>query len=317
MGRYCLGAYLLLIPTTLAIPGTIIEWGINNDPPSGNDYIAVAAGKRHGLALKEHGSLVAWGLNNYGQCDVPDSNDFIMISASKDSSMGLRSDGTIIRWGQRGGIWSPPEGVKVVDISRGWFIWSAVLSDGSLAMGPAGNYYRKVACGGEHSLVLKSDGSLGAWGNNTYGSCDVPWGYDYVDVAAGQHVSIALKSNGTVVSWGGDPNPDPDMVFDTDPPPQFRYVAIAAEDTEFLAITTEGRLIAWGQNKNNQRNVPPGIFTQIDAGEYGCVALTGESYCKQPLFYDTNDDCKIDLADLVNLAMHWLECNLEPSEACN
>lgn len=307
---------MVMLAASMACAGTIIEWGINNDPPSGNDYIAVAAGKRHALALNQDGSLAAWGTNNYGLLDIPDGNDFVLISASGDSSIALRSNGTVIRWGQYNETWTPPPDIEVVDISTNTHRWSAVLSDGSLAVGPEGNYYRKVACGSEHTLVLKSDGSLGAWGSNNYGASNVPWGYDYVAIAAGHLLSIALKSNGTVVSWGGDPNPDPDMVFDTDPPPQFRYVAISAEDNEFLAITTEGRLIAWGKNKNNQRNTPPGIFTQIDSGEYGCVALTGESYCKQPPFYDTNDDCKIDLGDLANLAMHWMECNLEPPEAC-
>ena len=56
-----------------------------------------------------------------------------------------------------------------------------------------------VAGGGYHSLGLKSDGTIVAWGSNAYNSCDVPVpNADFMTVAAGGQHSLGLKSDGTI-----------------------------------------------------------------------------------------------------------------------
>ena len=60
-----------------------------------------------------------------------------------------------------------------------------------------------VAAGANHSLALKSDGTVVAWGWNAYGQATVPTGLaDVIAIAAGGDHSLALKSDGTVVAWG-------------------------------------------------------------------------------------------------------------------
>jgi hypothetical protein len=60
-----------------------------------------------------------------------------------------------------------------------------------------------VAGGSLHSLALKSDGMVVAWGHNGDGETNVPPGLsNVVAVAAGVYHSLALKSDGTVVAWG-------------------------------------------------------------------------------------------------------------------
>jgi hypothetical protein len=63
----------------------------------------------------------------------------------------------------------------------------------------------KISKGLSHSLALKRDGTVVAWGSNSYGESTVPAGLtNVVDVDAGSYESYAVKSDGTVVHWGND-----------------------------------------------------------------------------------------------------------------
>jgi hypothetical protein len=60
-----------------------------------------------------------------------------------------------------------------------------------------------VACGVYHSLGVKSDGSIVAWGYNDQGQCNVPApNSGFVAVAGGPYHSLGLKSEGSIVAWG-------------------------------------------------------------------------------------------------------------------
>src|ERR1017187_662521 len=66
-----------------------------------------------------------------------------------------------------------------------------------------GTRFSALAAGYLHSLALKSDSTVVAWGDNYYGQCIVPVGLsNIIAIAAGEYHSLALKSDGTVVAWG-------------------------------------------------------------------------------------------------------------------
>ena len=63
-----------------------------------------------------------------------------------------------------------------------------------------------IAGAGGHSLGLKANGIVVAWGENSQGQCNVPAslqvpGAAMVVSARGLH-SLALKADGTVMAWG-------------------------------------------------------------------------------------------------------------------
>ena len=60
-----------------------------------------------------------------------------------------------------------------------------------------------IAAGGDHTLALKNDGSVVAWGYNAFGEGTIPIAArsGVRAIAAGSLCSVALKNDGTVVAW--------------------------------------------------------------------------------------------------------------------
>ncbi|NBV25406.1 MAG: hypothetical protein EBS05_26265, partial [Proteobacteria bacterium] len=62
-----------------------------------------------------------------------------------------------------------------------------------------------IAAGREHTVALKNDGTVVAWGSSFYAA--VPVGLSgVIAIAAGTYHTIALKNDGTVVVWGSNDN---------------------------------------------------------------------------------------------------------------
>ncbi len=226
--------------------GQMAAWGLNNygqcNIPAGT-YSAIAAGNQHSVALRTDGTLAAWGANDpgYGQCDnIPTGNDFSAIAGGYDHSLALRSDGTLAAWGRN--------------------------YDGQCNV-PGGNNYSAVAGGGWHSLALRSDGSVAAWGYNGYGECNVPAG-TYSAVAGGDYHSVGLRADGTLAYWGDN--------YGLGPPPAGTYSAVAAGGYHSLALRADGTLAAWGLNNYGQCNVLAGTYSAMDGGEAHTLALRAD-----------------------------------------
>jgi alpha-tubulin suppressor-like RCC1 family protein len=75
---------------------------------------------------------------------------------------------------------------------------------GQLDVPPGLGRATAISAGGDFCLALLADGKVAAWGDNTYGQLDVPAGMENVAaVSAGAFHAVALRADGDVVAWGG------------------------------------------------------------------------------------------------------------------
>jgi alpha-tubulin suppressor-like RCC1 family protein len=136
-----------------------------------------------------------------------------------------------------------------------------------------GTRYTRIAAGGEHSLALRSDGTVVAWGSDIDGQSAVPVGLiDVVAIVAGQSHSLALKSDGTIVAWGENEHGQIRV-----PAGLNRVVAIAAGNDHSLAIVQDIRLI-------------PPVFERIRALSDGTVELDFVTRAGQAYLIRTSSD---------------------------
>ena len=131
-----------------------------------------------------------------------------------------------------------------------------------------------VSANASHTLIVKADGSVWAWGANGYGQIgdnstgtrrDLPTAVtgltaDVVAVAAGRDHSLALKSDGTVWAWGSNANGQLGLGSASSTPQKVpvqisslpTVVAIAAGASHSLAVASDGYVWAWGLNTDGQ-----------------------------------------------------------------
>ena len=208
----------------------VVSWGEDKDHHSDNsdmpkglaDVVSIVRGDKHSLAIRKDGTVVAWGNNNDGQCNVPQGlTGVVAISAGYCHSLALRKDGTVVAWGDNSqGQCNMPQGLTgVVAISAGSFLSLALRNDGTVRESLSNDWTVRenglpkdltgvvaISAGPFYSLALRKDGSVVAWGE--YGDDDamriVPKdlsGVVAISAGGSQH-SLALRKDGTVVAWG-------------------------------------------------------------------------------------------------------------------
>ena len=284
------------------------------------DVQAIAAGGSHSLALKTDGSVWAWGWNYKGQLgDGSMSESYLpvqvkgpggsgwlteikAVAAGDVHSLALRTDGTVWAWGSDG------MGQLGDGIGMGWS-WVPVQVKGPGGFGWLTDV-QAVAAGLWHSLAVKTDGTVWAWGDNLHGQLgdgttaygrDAPvqvkgpggsgWLTEIQAVAGGYGHSIAVKTDGTVWAWGRnskgelgdgtrtDSSPTPVQVKGPGGSGWLTEVqAVAAGDGYSLVLKTDGTIWAWGDNHYGQlgEETWTGSHTPVQAkGPGGSGWLTG------------------------------------------
>ena len=271
--------------------GSLWAWGINEygqlgigiaDPTprnapvrvgTANNWVAVSAGYEHTAAIKTDGSLWAWGINNYGQLGigtadstlrnapvrVGTANNWVAVSAGYEHTTALKANGTLWAWGRN--------------------------SEGQLGDGTLDSRYTPVQIGtandwvmvstsntnsGPHTVSIKADGSLWAWGNNRDGQIGdgtntrrlspvrVGMDNDWTSVSARILHTVAIKTNGSLWAWGynyvgqlGDGTTD-DRNIPVRVGATSDWVAATSGWSHSMAIKADGSLWAVGDNTYGQ-----------------------------------------------------------------
>jgi len=192
---------------------------------------AVAAGYGHTVALKEDGTVWAWGRNNKGQLGDGSTMErhtpvqvvgsrgmgfltgVTAIAAHYLNTVALKDDGTVWTWGNN-------DYGQLGDNTRTSSYTPVQV------VGPGGTGFltdvTAIAAGYGHMVALKDDGTVWAWGDNGYGvlgdgTTDPSYtpvqvlGPEGVGVltgmtaiAAGWYHTVALKEDRTVWAWGNN-----------------------------------------------------------------------------------------------------------------
>jgi hypothetical protein len=114
---------------------------------------------------------------------------------------------------------------------------------------------KSVAAGDFHTVALKNDGTVVAWGDNGAGQTTVPSGLSGVTaIAAGTSHTVALKKDGTVVAWGLN-----EYGETTVPSGVSGVTAIAAGTYHTVALKNDGTVVAWGGDGAGPTTVPGGV----------------------------------------------------------
>ncbi len=219
------------------------------------EFVSVAAGTEHSLALTRTGRIFAWGNNESGQTNCPKGDYFVSIAAGVDHSLALSRTGAIFvsAADRRISRMMPDIHTKydAISTSSGYYNHNLVLTRDGRVVGSGSNHYGEIECppgnfvavaaGRNHSLALTRDGRIIGWGYNGLGQTDCPQGNNFISVAAGDFHSLGLQADGNVVGWGDNEDGQ------TNCPQANNIIAIAASQDYSLALTNDGKIVRWGK----------------------------------------------------------------------
>jgi alpha-tubulin suppressor-like RCC1 family protein len=277
--------------TTLSNASDSSPGNVTNIASSGNvqSIAAIAAGDGNMIALVDDGTALNWGqypgdggslitvthpVQVKGPTGATALRNIVQVSAGSNWSAALRADGKVLTWGFQN--------------SAGW------LGNGSTALytnlpatvkrqsdGADLSGVVAISAGYNFGLALLSDGSVYAWGYNSFGqlgqntiaasgSLAVQVKGDAIGapltgitmVAAGGNHALALDSSGNVWSWGYSQNGQlgdgvnhprvnqsalPAAVVAQSGTAQLTgVISIAAGYSQSLALKSDGTVLIWG-----------------------------------------------------------------------
>ena len=176
---------------------------------------AISSGSYHSMALRGDGTVLAWGWNAESQLgdgtttnsnipvQVPGLTNVAKITASYKQSFIIKSSGDAYAWGYNsyGQLGDGTSGAGTSSANKNTPVLVNTISN-----------VKEIAGGTQHSMALRGNNTVWAWGYNYYGQLGDGTNTDksspvqvltgVTAIASGGYHSMALKSDGTVWTWG-------------------------------------------------------------------------------------------------------------------
>ena len=161
---------------------------------------AVAAGSGFTIVLKSDGTLAGWGfggrvgdgtsVDRYLPVPVTGLDGAVAVSAAKWHTLVLKADGTVFAWGSN----------TSYRLGTGDSIAHEAPTQVVDANGPLSGVVA-ISAGGNHSLALKQDGTVWAWGLGAFGEMG-----DGAQASPNRAVQVPGLSGVSAIAAGGDHN---------------------------------------------------------------------------------------------------------------
>jgi alpha-tubulin suppressor-like RCC1 family protein len=249
--------------------GTLLDGAIPRAISFVNEFAQVSAGERNTLFIKTNGTMWSCGRNvgaiGNGSFDdvsvtppvqIGTGFTWTDVSCGYQYGLAVRQDGTLWAWGRTDNNGSLGDGTTTASASP-------------IQIGTDTNW-SKVYAGELHSMAIKTNGTLWAWGTNAYGylgdgtqtsrnsPVQIGTGTDWASIALGDRHSLGIKTNGTLWAWGYN---DQGQVGDGTSgnfratPVQIgtgtNWKSVAAGDWHSIGLKTDGTLWSWGYGGNS------------------------------------------------------------------
>lgn len=244
------------------------------------DWVSASAGHMYSMGLRANGTIWRWGRSTGTAVDstspllLPGGfTDWTSISTglagtsmvSGVHNLGIRANGTLWAWGKNGtGFFAIPDGR----------LGNNDGADQGSPVSVVGGFtnWISAAAGGFHSLGLRSDGTLWAWGEGYSGQLgdnttvkksspvSVVGGFtNWIQISAGASHNLAIRADGTMWGWGQNTTGQIGDGTTTNRSSPVSVVGGFADWTsssagvyQSLGIRASGTLWAWGSNSSGQ-----------------------------------------------------------------
>ncbi|MCL1975847.1 MAG: S-layer homology domain-containing protein [Firmicutes bacterium] len=210
--------------------------------------ISAAAGEKHSLAVTQDGSLWAWG-GRTGLSPQKIMEDVRSVYTGKIEEFAIKNDGSLWNWKNN------TENL----LSENNIIAPLKIADDVLSVASGYGF------GGGHTLIVKSNGSLWAYGLNTMGqigdgtidSKEAPVKImdNVLGAAAGEGKSLAVTSDGSLWAWGRWIGNSPQKIMEN-----VQAVNIDIAGSVPVVLTADGVLWEWDFFNEKAKKIMEGIM---------------------------------------------------------